>query len=203
MKKSILLFVLVLGGALSMNAQEAWNFGVKGGVNIADFTGDDFSSDNSRTSFNVGLLAEIPLADKFSLQPEVMYSGQGYDIAEIDQDNFVDTDENVEFQLDYINVPVLAKIYLVDGLSVQAGPSFNFKVNEEIDYKPTDDGGDIDITDGVAEAKDFEFGGAAGLEYKFNNGLFIQGRYNYGFTDTFEDRDIHNSVWQFGVGFMF
>jgi len=205
MKKSILIIALVLFGATTMSAQEAWNFGIKGGVNFANFTGDDFSSDNSRTSFNVGLLAEIPLADRFSIQPEVMYSGQGFDFYERDQDNIFDTDDNVEYQVDYINVPVLAKIYLVDGLSVQAGPSFNFKVNEEIDYQPTQDGGDID-TD---LARDFEFGGVAGLEYKFNNGFFIQGRYNYGFSKLYKDdsalgdSDIHNSVWQAGIGFMF
>ena len=201
MKKSILIIALVLFGATTMSAQEAWNFGIKGGVNFANFTGDDFSSDNSRTSFNVGLLAEIPLADRFSIQPEVLYSGQGYEIYENDQANFLDVDDNVEYQLDYVSVPVLAKIYLVDGLSVQAGPSFNFKVNEEIDYQPTQDGGDIDNP--YPGAQDFEFGGAAGLEYKFNNGFFIQGRYTYGFSETFEDLDIHNSVWQAGVGFMF
>lgn len=203
MKKSILIIAVVLFGTTTLSAQEYWNFGVKGGLNIANFTGDDFSSDQSRTSFNVGLLAEIPLMDKFSLQPEVMYSGQGYDIKDIDQDNFLDTDDNIEYQLDYINVPVLAKIYLVDGLSLQAGPSFNFVVNDEIDYKPLDDGGDIDNPGVLPEPKDFEIGGVAGLEYKFNNAFFVQARYNYGFTDTFDDLDVHNSVWQFGVGYMF
>lgn len=199
MKKSILIIAVVLFGTTTLSAQEYWNFGVKGGVNIADFTGDDFSSDKSRTSFNVGLLAEIPLMDKFSLQPEVMYSGQGYEIKEIDQDNPLDLDDNIEYQLDYINVPVLAKIYLVDGLSLQAGPSFNFVVNDEVDYGS----GEIEDPSVLPEPKDFEIGGVAGLEYKFNNKFFIQGRYNYGFSDTFEDRDVHNSVWQFGVGYMF
>ncbi|WBL23585.1 MULTISPECIES: porin family protein [unclassified Zunongwangia] len=201
MKKSILVIAVLLFGATTMSAQEAWNFGIKGGVNFANFTGDDFSSDNSRTSFNVGVLAEIPIADRFSIQPEVLYSGQGYEIYENDQSNFLDVDDNVEYQLDYVSVPVLAKIYLVDGLSIQAGPTFNWKVNEEIDYEPTQDGGDIDNP--YPGAEDFEFGGAAGLEYKFNNGFFIQGRYTYGFSETFEDLDIHNSVIQAGVGFMF
>lgn len=199
MKKSILIIAVVLFGTTTLSAQEYWNFGVKGGLNIANFTGDDFSSDNSRTSFNVGLLAEIPLMDKFSLQPEVMYSGQGYEIKEIDQDNPLDLDDNIEYQLDYINVPVLAKIYLVDGLSLQAGPSFNFVVNDEVDYGK----GEIEDSSVLPEPKDFEIGGVAGLEYKFNNTFFVQARYNHGFTDTFDDTDVHNSVWQFGVGYMF
>lgn len=200
MRKSMLLIAVALFGFTSMSAQEFVMFGAKGGVNFATIAGDDYNSPDSRTSFNLGLVAEIPVVERFSIQPEVYYSGQGFTISEIDQDNFFDVDDNVEYQLDYINVPVLAKIYLFEGLSIQAGPSFNFKVNEEIDYQPTADGGDTDVDFGI---KDFEFGGAAGLEYKFTNGFFVQGRYNYGFTELMEDRDAHSSVYQAGIGFMF
>ncbi|NJY63226.1 PorT family protein [Salinimicrobium sp. CDJ15-81-2] len=199
MKKSVLFIAAMVFSTTFVAAQEFVYFGVKGGVNISTVTGDDFDSPEERTSFNVGLLAEIPLTQRFSLQPEVYYSGQGFDAAEIDQDNVFDTDENVEFQLDYINVPILAKFYLVDGLSLQAGPSFNFKVNEEIDYQPTNNAGDRDFD----EVKDFEFGGAVGVEYKFNNGFLIQARYNHGFTELAENTDAYNSVFQAGVGFMF
>ncbi|MEH6407008.1 MAG: porin family protein [Leeuwenhoekiella sp.] len=174
-------------------------YGVKAGVNFASVTGNDIKDPDSRTSFNAGIFAEIPLSDAFSVQPEVYYSGQGYDIKEINQANEFDTSDNIEYQLDYINVPLLAKFYIVDGLSVQAGPSFNFKVNEEIDYHPNADSGDIDLD----RAKDFELGGAAGIAYKFYGGFFVEGRYNYGFTNLFENRDIHNSTFQAGLGFTF
>lgn len=200
MKKVILLATMFVVGAGIARAQVSTaTFGVKGGVNLATVSGDDYDSPDSRTSFNAGLVAEIPVSARFSIQPEVLYSGQGFDIKRIDQDNLFDNDENVEYQLDYIQVPVLAKIYLVDGLNLQVGPSFNFKINEEIDYQPNADAGDVNLD----EAKDFDFGGAAGLEYKFENGFFIQGRYNYGFTELIEDRDVHNSVFQAGIGFMF
>ena len=168
-------------------------------MNFSTVTGDYFDSPDSRTGFNIGVLAEIPVADRFSIQPEVLYSAQGFTEASIDQANFADVDDNVEYQLDYVQVPVLAKIYLVEGLSLQAGPSFNFLVNEELDYQPLDDDGEVALNN----AQDFEFGGAAGLEYKFNNGFFIQGRYTYGFTDVIEDTDINNSAIQAGIGYSF
>ncbi|WP_373057584.1 porin family protein [Zunongwangia sp. H14] len=206
MKKSVLIIALAVFGITGMNAQEFVQFGIKGGLNFSTFTGDGiqgFEDPDMRTGFNVGLLAEIPLIeDKFSIQPEVLYSAHGFDISDDQQDNIFDIDDNVEYQLDYISVPVLAKIYLLDGLSVQAGPAFNFKVNEEIDNAPLQDGGDTDVSD-VSAVKDFEIAGAAGLEYKFNNGFFIQGRYTYGFSDVVEDYDVHNSVIQAGVGFFF
>ena len=201
MKKSILFIVAMVFSTTFVTAQEFIYFGAKGGVNFANITGDDFDTE-SRTSFNVGLVAEIPVAERFSIQPEVFYSAQGFDLAEIDQDNVFDIDDNIEYQLDYINVPILAKIYFTDGLSIQAGPSFNFKVNEEVDTMPTEDGGDTDVAD-YSEVKDFEFGGAVGLEYKFDGGFFVQGRYSHGFTKLIDDVDAHNSVIQAGIGFMF
>lgn len=199
MKKSIFIVALVIFGISNASAQEYWHFGVKAGANFSTVAGDDIDSPAYRTGYNIGLLAEIPVAERFSLQPEVLYSAKGFDAARFDQDNFLDNDQNVEYQLDYIDVPVLAKVYLTDGLSLQAGPSFNFKVNEQYDYKPYEDGGDISFD----QAQNFELGGAAGLEYKFNNGLFLQGRYNYGFTDIYEDSNTHNSVVQAGIGFLF
>ena len=199
MKKVILSSLLGLFAIIGAKAQadsDLVQIGVKGGVNFATVSGDDFDSPDSRTSFNAGFVAEIPFSERFSIQPEVMYSGQGFDIKQ---------SENIEAQLDYIQIPLLAKIYLVKGLNIQAGPQIGFLINEEIDYQPTDDAGDID-TD-VAE--DIDFSLAAGVEYKFDGGFFVQGRYNYGFTnvfkesDLFGDPDIKNSVFQVGVGFMF
>jgi len=201
MKKTFLLVAIaIMGFSANSVAQESWGFGIKGGINFSTVTGDYFDDPDSRTAFNVGVLAEIPIANRFSIQPEVLYSAQGYDFASIDQDNIFDTDDNIEYQLDYIQVPVLAKVYVLDGLSIQAGPSFNFNVNEELDFSPTEDGGEIELSDQV---NDFEMGGAAGLEYKLNNGFFIQGRYSYGFTEVFDGSDAHNSVWQASIGYQF
>ncbi|MFI8379939.1 porin family protein [Leeuwenhoekiella sp. NPDC079379] len=200
MKKLILIASIIALGTTAAKAQESFQFGVKGGVNFANIAGDDSNDPDSRTAFYAGLVAELPISEKFSIQPEVIYSAQGATIATIDQDNIFDVDDNTEYQLDYIQVPLMAKIYLVDGLSLQAGPSFNFLVNEEIDFEPTNNGGDVNIVDG---ANDFEFGTAAGLEYKFDSGLFIQGRYTRGFTKIYDDVNAYNYAIQAGVGFVF
>ena len=138
-----------------------------------------------------------------------MYSGQGFDIEERDQDNIFDTDENIEYQLDYIQVPVLLKLYLVKGLSVEAGPQFGFKIHEEIDYQPNADGGDVEISEDDSYVKDVDTGVALGASYKFDSGFFINGRYTIGLTDIYKDDtifqnvDAKNKVWQVGLGFMF
>ena len=212
MKKLILITGLFIFSTTLLHAQadsKAIQLGVKGGVNSTKITGDDIDDVKSRTSFNVGLLAEIPITQRFSLQPEVMYSGQGFDVKEIDQDNIFDTNENIEYQLDYIQVPVLLKAYLVKGLSIEAGPQFGFKIHEELDFQPNNDGGDIEINEDDSYVKDFDTGLVLGAGYKFDNGFFVNGRYNMGLTNIFEDNtifedvDAKNAVWQFGIGFMF
>lgn len=204
MKRLIKLFsagILMIGAITTANAQSSDaltpSFGIKGGVNFATVSGDDFDSPDSRTSFHVGLLAEFPLTEMFSLQAEALYSGQGF---ESDVDGGIFGGEGkVEYQLDYINVPVLAKVYILDGLSIEAGPQFGFKVNEEIDANANADDGDLDLD----EAEDFDFGVAAGVTFETPMGLFATGRYTQGFTDIVNNRDVKNSVFQIGVGYKF
>ncbi|TRW24775.1 PorT family protein [Flavobacterium zepuense] len=197
---------LMLGAVAVSNAQEdasnsdsmSPSFGVKGGVNFATVTGDDFDSPDSRTSFHVGVFGEFPIAEIFSIQVEALYSGQGFDA------NFDGPDgDKAEVQLDYINVPVLAKFYIVKGLSIEAGPQFSFLVNDEFDFNPNSDNGDIDLADNGVDTQTFEFGVAGGLTFQTEMGLFATARYNQGITDVVKDVNVKNSVFQLGIGFKF
>lgn len=195
MKNLFSAFICLI--TISTVSAQSWsdNFqiGAKGGINFATVTGDDFDSPDARTSFYAGLLAEIPVTERFSIQPEVFYSGQGFDITD-EPDS-----QDVEYQVDYINVPLILKFYIIDGLNIHAGPQFGFKINEELDFDPNSDDGDID-TD---EIKDFDLGLSTGLGYKIGEDFFVEARYTYGFSEVIENTDIHNSVLSAGIGFMF
>ncbi|HET8838581.1 MAG TPA: porin family protein [Flavobacteriaceae bacterium] len=199
MKNVGLVIVFTLFGAFSAQAQNSTDliqFGVKAGANFATITGDDFESPESRTAFHAGVLAELPVNERFSIQPEILYSAQGFSA----DGTFGGVDYTAEYKMDYIQVPILAKIYLVNGLNFQVGPQVGFRINESVEFD-TDLGESSE--DFNSEENDIDFGVAAGLEYKFDGGFFIQGRYNYGFSEIYEDTDAHNSVIQAGIGFMF
>jgi hypothetical protein len=205
---------LMLGAVTVSNAQDnasnsqsmAPSFGIKGGVNFATVNGD-FDSPDSRTSFHAGVFGEFPVAEIFSIQVEALYSGQGFEFDT--PSGFLGTDrQKVEYQLDYINVPVLAKFYLFEGFSIEAGPQFSFLVNEEIDSAPNDDAGD----NNTDEAKTFEFGVAGGVTFQTSMGLFATARYTQGITDVLKERrfegenvrnSINNGVFQLGIGYKF
>lgn len=195
MKKSILFIAAVVFSTTFMAAQEFVYFGAKGGVNFSNFSGDgfsDFKDESSRTGYHLGLLAEIPVSDRFSLQPEVLYSAQGFDLVRREDNN------DIEHQLDYITVPVMAKLYLFEGLALEAGPQFGFVVEEAIDF------GNTETQLYSDNRNDFDLSLGLGASFKFNK-LFLYGRYNAGMTDIYDVEGVEakNSVIQAGVGILF
>ena len=206
MRKSILLLVAMVFGLLNLNAQEV-KFGAKAGVNFASISGDETDDLDGRTSFHFGAVAEIMISEKFSVQPELLYSAQG--AKSTYEDEF--EKEEVTIKLDYINIPIMAKYYVAEGFSIEAGPQIGFLMNSEAEYDYTDkedsdfnESGTEDLKDQI---KSIDFGFNLGLGYKMESGLNFGARYNLGLSDLW-DIDTggvknQNSVIQISVGYFF
>lgn len=196
--KKIVLFLGILfcvqTNAQSSKREEGIVIGIKGGLNMSSFMGD-IKDQSMRTSIHLGLLAEIIVSDNFSVQPELLYSGQG------SSDNSVSGFSR--YKLDYITLPILGKFGLTDKLSFEAGPQLGLLVSAK---NKTDDANAK--IDGV---KTLDFGLNAGLEYELSSGVIFQGRYNLGLTDTglveaidgIKNKRASNSVIQFSIGYLF
>ncbi len=203
MKKLILALAIIFCAIYSVNSQES-HFGVKAGVNFASIGGDDTEDADGRTSFHVGVLAELMFTDQFGIQPEVLYSSQGAK-AEDSESGFT---AKGELKLDYINVPILAKYIFSPGFSAHLGPQIGFLTNAEFEYEESFGGETISGTEDVKEfMNDIDFGLAGGLGYKLDMGLFFNARYVLGISDINDDDDSdysqQNNVFQFSVGYMF
>jgi hypothetical protein len=172
--------------AFTISAQNV-TFGAKAGLNFASMTGDDADGLDGRTSFHLGVTAEIEMSDTFSIQPELLYSGQGYT-----------ADGDVTGKVDYINLPVMAKFYVADGISLEAGPQIGFLASAKADV----DGESTDIKD-LLKSTDFALNLGAG--YKLDSGLNFGLRYSMGLTDVPDgDSDgFKHSVLQLSVGYNF
>jgi hypothetical protein len=189
MKKIILVTVMAVFGLTNVNAQNI-NFGAKAGLNFSSISGD-----NTReldigitTDFNFGVVAEIPISEKFSFQPELMYSGQGY----------AGEGAGEVIALNYLNIPLMGKYYLTKGFSLEAGPQIGFLLSAK--NKDTD-------TDVKSAFNTVDFGVNFGLGYKFGNGLNFGARYNLGLSDInningLTDKN-KNGVVQLSVGYFF
>lgn len=185
MKKIILLALLVIGSTL--NAQDI-KFGLKVGANLTNVTGDDFNAD-PRFSFHGGFVAQISFSDLVSLQPEVIYSSQGYTGEDI-------VGNDVTVKLDYILLPILVDLNLADGFSVQGGPQFGFNVTDKIEI-------DSVAGTGMLDARNLDVNLNLGLQYILNDSLFLQFRYSYGLVNVREELKGKNSMTSLSVGYFF
>lgn len=173
MKKIILAAaaVMVFGFA---NAQKT-RFGVKGGLNISTVVGGDVDDTKALVGFHVGGFAEIHVVQRFFIQPELLYSAQGTKV-----DGPFGSDADIK--LNYLNIPVLAKYYIVDNkFSVEAGPQLGILLSAKAD-------GD-DIKD-FTRSTDIGFNLGAG--YNFTDNLSVGLRYTIGLSPL-TDKDIDNS----------
>lgn len=191
MKKFILLAAIAVFGFWNINAQDV-KFGVKGGVNFATITGDETQGVDSRTAFHIGGVVEIGISEKFSFQPELVYSSQG---AKGSDEGF-----DIEIKYDYLNIPLLAKFYVADGFSLEAGPQVGFLLSAKGEIQ----GISVDIKDFT---KGIDFGLGVGGTYKLDSGLNFGARYNLGLSDINDDPEIseknQNSVIQLSIGYFF
>jgi hypothetical protein len=195
MKRTLLIIGLIIFTFTTVNAQKGVDFGLKGGINFSNMTSDNFAENDSKTGFHIGLISEIPLGDKFSVQPEILYSSQGTKAKLL---MLGGSPSPGEYTLDYIQIPVLAKFYIVQNLSLEVGPSFNFLVKDE-EVRNTVTNSNI--------GNNFEFSGVLGVSYKLKAGIFGSARYVNGFTVAL-DRESHNEDaknvgFQLGVGYVF
>ncbi|MBP1224737.1 porin family protein [Flavobacterium sp. 1355] len=205
MKKNILIIAAVLMFGLS-NAQEA-KFGLKGGLNISNFSGDTEGIDfKSRIGFNVGAFLEIKLSDKFAIQPEVLYATQG-----ATADDFVDLESgitgDVAFKLNYINIPVMFKYYVAEKFNIEAGPQIGFLTSAKTTTKLNGYSGkhDMDVKDMF---ESIDFGLNFGAEYDFTEHISAGLRYNLGLaniakTEEEDDSKVHNGVFSLSIGYKF
>lgn len=170
MKKVILSVVAVLAFAFT-NAQETKEtvkLGVKAGANYDWLsTGSQSVYDlRPEVGYHAGLVAEFKFCDAFAIQPEILYSFSKYSF-----DGNGNNSGN-ELEISEIAVPVIAKFYLVKGLSLELGPQAGVIVKSDINGE---DANDI--------LRKYNIAAVSGLAYDFNSGVFIQARYNYNFLD--------------------
>ena len=92
--KNFLLTICIVLLATTVSAQDV-RFGLKAGVNLSSASGTE-SEANALTSFHVGGMMEALYSEKFALQPEIVFSFQGF---ETETDNVKET-----FKFTYINI---------------------------------------------------------------------------------------------------
>lgn len=179
------------------------SFGLKAGLNISHTDNFGRVENKARLGPNGGLLVEIGIGKKFTVQPELLYSIKG--------NKFPPTtfSGGGTLSLNYISIPLLGGFRANDRFTILLGPEFNFLSSANSRF----DGRDHDVAENFEK---FDMAVDLGLAYKIKYGLGIEIRYSYGFiglTDVLLTDPLgneigigkagNNSVFQLGVFYKF
>jgi hypothetical protein len=184
MKKLFLILLLLVS---TFTFAQKFELGLKGGVNVNNFTSGDFNNAkaNSLLGFHAGLYNRLSLGNA-AIQSEILVSTQGAKLDSIGG--------SADWKLTYINIPVLLQFKSSGGFYIEAGPQLGFKINENIEGQTADN---------FVKGLDFSVAGGIGLRGK--SGFGFGARYNLGISKLGKasisnvDPDYKNAVIQASV----
>lgn len=190
MKKILIVASLVLAFVSAKAQSEVGGFSVRPmvGMNIGMMTNADDS--DPRIGFVVGTELEYQATNNVGLSAGLLYSQQGCKV-----------DDNGTLKLDYINIPLLANVYVAKGFAVKLGLQPGFLINDKA--KASDSG--VSVEAGLGDlSKNFVLSVPVGISYEFSN-IQLDARYNWGVTHALsaEGESSNSSVFMISVGYKF
>ncbi|MGZ5246532.1 MAG: porin family protein [Flavitalea sp.] len=188
-------FLLVLAIAGTFTAAKAQShtsrahaeFGVKAGLNVATLNVKDVDdSYDNRKSAHLGVLMHYHITDRFALQPELVFSAQGAEMG------------NTQFEMNYLNLPVLAQVMFGEGFRLQTGPQVGYLLSAKREIG--DD--EVDVKNSYNKT---DFSWVFGASYITKARVGIDARYNLGLSNVNENSSpkISNNVFQVGLFYQF
>ncbi len=191
--KRLLLLILAVFSLLVTYAQ--LQLGVKGGLNLTTFTGNDAQMAKMRTGFNAGVMAGISITDMLSVQPEIQYSAQGanYNADSLSMSGNINSG--------YLNIPILLKYNHSSGFFIETGPQLGLLLSS----KAKSGGVSMDVK---SSFKSTDFSWVFGLGFLTSANIGIDARYNLGLSNLekggmYNTGTLKNSVIQISLFYLF
>ncbi len=195
MKRAIVAVGFCLVGLVGFS-QASVEVGLKGGLNLTSLNAKEPSTNyDNATGYHFGVYAMVKAAS-FAVQPEVLYSTRGTDIT------FDDISGDFKQDFVYLDIPVMAKLYLPLGLNLQAGPQFGLLMSAD-GTALNEDGEPEDL--GKSSFKNADISAALGAGWDAPFGLRFNLRYIIGLSDINDYADAQesakNRTFQVSVGY--
>ena len=188
MKKIIAMAALALSsvGAFAQYSAGDFTLQPKVGLNCTSITGDNDA--DYKAGFVGGLEAEYHVNPLVGISAGVLYSMQG---AKATLEG-----KEMKYNMDYVNIPILANFYVTKGLALKAGIQPGFKASSSVKL------GSVKVDDETGSIKSVDFSVPVGISYEYE-GFCLDARYNIGCTKVFKEGDGNHSVFQLTLGYKF
>ena len=194
MKKIMVLIVVLAFVFTSSLMSQGLGFGAKAGLNMAKFTGDDASYEDTNPKFKLGGtfggFITMPLGDKLTIRPEVLFTQKGA--------KYKESEEGVEFsetmKMNWLDIPILAVYQVANGISAFIGPYFDLYLGGEAVFKIEGDGMSIEGDEKIEgeDVNSLGFGLIFGGAYSLTNNIEVEARVALGLTSFDEECTIKN-----------
>ena len=177
------------------------------GLTLANYTGCDLNTD-MKAGLAVGMEAEYQATPFFSISAGMLYAMQG---AKLKVSGWGVNVGTVSAKADYLNIPVLANVYVTKGLALKAGVQLGLNVASDIDVKTSFTDGSYNLADVKDYTESMAFSIPVGISYEYED-FVIDARYNIGLTDVYKKDNVitnlalkgtKNSVIQLTLGYKF
>jgi len=192
--KNLAVVIILLNQYLILSAQDNQStiqkFGVRAGVNysLMNFNKAFFPPSPAveniwKPGFTIGALLQLHLNDRIIIEPEYAYT----------QMNGKDPRINTSYTIDYLSLPVIIKIKVLEKFFVLAGPQFDLLISAKENANNA-------TTSIEHQTEERSISGILGMELQLFHSFFVDARYQKGFNHIGIQRsDINEFKWA-GVG---
>lgn len=197
MKNAILVLTFCF---LAFQSQAQLNIGLKGGAMFSSIQGENIES-GTRTGLGGGLFAQFVALPALAIQVEGLFEQKG----SYDESTPLGINTVSEVRLDYLTIPVMAKLRLPIGgtvfPNVFGGMYGAYALNGEL---ATTIASNTSVSDLAIEDFDFGLLFGGGLDIKLEK-LFLtfDARYSFGLVEVYNDNSLAGAIDDFRNGAVF
>ncbi len=174
---SLLVCVLaILTFSLTEAQAQYARAGIKGGLNLSNLYVDQPNDDRARLGWHAGFYGQLFASEVFAIQPEVNFSTKGTGVTRIGSNS---AEYKTNFNLSYIDIPVLAVFKLGDFAEIHAGAYWAYLLGAKIRNRDNDPMNEFISVD-RDNFDDWDYGLVGGIGFNVGPGVQLGARYNYG-----------------------
>lgn len=171
------------------------SFIIKAGANFSLYT-SEVAKWEGNVSYNIGIGYEIPLTEKFYIQPELNFYRLTADAGK--KENWQNQPQITigdELKLSVIAIPLMFKYKFYENFEIELGPQLDYISNVS---RSRNDG--VDKEKPERRVKDFGYGITGGLSYNITKKIGANIRYHYGLSEMDERPGIYLAYTDSDIG---